>query len=230
VVSEEFFQPNIEFFKRALTTFAYEQKFHPVLDYLEGLAWDGVPRLDTWLVTAAGAPDSSYVKAISSIMLIAAVRRVREPGCKYDEMVVWEGPQGGLKSSAAQTLCPRAEWFSDDLSLHLRSKELIEATVGKWIIEASDLAGKRRTEIEQLKAMLSRQVDGPARMAYGHYPVTRPRQFIFIGTTNADTYLADHTGARRFWPVRVKPFDLAWIRTHRDQLWAGRRRGARKTT
>jgi predicted P-loop ATPase len=192
-----------------------------VKQYLDGLQWDGIPRVDTWLITAASVEDSSYVRAVSSIMLIAAVRRIRQPGCKYDEMVVWESSiQGTDKSSAAQALCPNPAWFSDDLRLNLKSQQLIEATLGKWIIEASDLAGKRKTEIEQLKAMLSRQVDGPARMAYAHFPVERPRHFIIIGTTNSTAYLTDPTGARRFWPMTVQRFDVAWIKANRDQLWA----------
>ena len=112
-------------------------------------------------------------------------------------------------------------WFSDDLRLNLHSKELIEATAGKWVIEASDLAGKRKAEIEQLKAMLSRQVDGPARMAYERMTVERPRQHIIIGTTNSPAYLPDSSGGRRFWPLLIrKRFDVAWIIQHRDQLWA----------
>jgi hypothetical protein len=68
--------------------------------------------------------------------------------------------------------------------------------------------------------MLSRKVDGPARMAYAHKPVRRRRHFIIIGTTNLSRYLSDATGGRRFWPVTVKQFDLKRIRADRDQLWA----------
>jgi hypothetical protein len=214
------FQPPPDYFKIVIEDAAWRNRFHPVKDYLDALVWDGVPRIDTWIIDAADAEDSPYVRAISSIMLIAAVRRIRSPGAKYDEMVIWESPQGTNKSSAAQALCPDPAWFSDDLQLHVSSKELIEATLGKWIIEASDLAGKKKAEIEQLKAMMSRQVDGPARMAFAHFPVQRPRHFILVGTTNSSVYLPDTTGGRRFWPVVVKRFDIRWIVQRRDQLWA----------
>jgi predicted P-loop ATPase len=220
-IDNEFhFQPPLEYFRMVVNDMAAQNSFHPVKDYLDSLTWDGEPRIATWLIGCAGAEDNKYVRAISSIMLIAAVRRIRQPGCKYDEMVVFEGPQGWNKSSALHALCPHSDWFTDDLRLNLHSQQLIEATLGKWIVEASDLAGKRKTEIEQLKAMLSRQVDGPARMAYAHFPVERPRQFIIIGTTNSKAYLPDTTGARRFWPVEVQRFDVEKIRLHRDQLWA----------
>lgn len=216
------FQPPENYFERVVKFLAWSNPFHPVKQYLNALKWDGKPRLDTWLIRCGGVEDSPYTRAVSSIMLIAAVRRIRQPGCKYDEMVVWESPiQGTDKSSAAQALCPNPAWFTDDLRLNLHSQQLIEATLGKWIIEASDLAGKRKTEIEQLKAMLSRQVDGPARMAYAHFPVERPRHFILIGTTNSSAYLTDSSGSRRFWPLAItRRFDVALVIKHRDQLWA----------
>ncbi len=215
------FLPPWDFFQQKIRHLAWTNGFHPVKDYLRKLTWDGVPRINRWLIEAAKVEDTPYSRAISSIMLIAAVRRILQPGTKYDEMVVWESStQGTDKSSAAQALCPNPAWFSDDLPLNLKSQQLIEATLGKWIVEASDLAGKRKAEIEQLKAMLSRQVDGPARMAYAHFPVERPRHFILIGTTNSSAYLTDPTGARRFWPLAVARFNVAWISANRDQLWA----------
>lgn len=216
------FQPPESYFERVIKFLAWQHTFHPVKDYLNSLTWDGVPRIDTWLIDTADVEDSDYTRAVSSIMLVAAVRRIRQPGCKYDEMVVWETPrQGTDKSSAARALCPDPTWFSDDLPLNVDSKQMIEKTLGKWIIEAAELSGKRKTEIEQLKATLSRQVDGPARMAYAHFAVERPRHFILIGTTNSRAYLLDSTGARRFWPMEIrKRFDVEWIKTFRDQLWA----------
>jgi predicted P-loop ATPase len=222
------FRPTFMFFEKVLKDVAHDRTVHPVQQYLDGLKWDGIARIDTWLTTYGGAvdlhPDASdlrsYLEAVSSIVLIAAVRRVRHPGCKYDEMLVLESQQGLNKSSALRALCPEDEWFSDDLPLNVDAKQIIERTLGKWIIEASDLVGGRKADRDHLKAMLSRQIDGPARLAYAHLPVERPRQFIIIGTTNSDSYLADMTGARRFWPVKVKKFDIEAIRRDRDQLWA----------
>lgn len=200
---------------------AFSTPYHPVIDYLSGLTWDGVPRLDSWLITCAAAGDNEYTREVSRIVLMAAVRRVRDPGCKFDEMLVLEsGKQGLYKSTALQTLCPDPDWFSDDLPLSLDSREMIERTAGKWIIEAQELSGMSASKVEHLKAMLSRRVDGPARMAYARMPVEVPRQFIIVGTTNLHAYLLDSTGNRRFWPMRVEGMDIDWIREHRDQLWA----------
>ena len=221
-IDNEFrFRPSKDFFFDILQDLAHLHAYHPVEDYLTTLTWDGTPRLDMWLIESAHAGDPPYVRAGSALMLIAAVRRIKHPGCKFDEMVVLEsGQQGLLKSTALRLLCPEGQWFSDDLPLNVGSKEIVERTLGKWLIEASDLSGMRISLVEQLKGMLSRQVDGPVRMAYARMPIEQPRQFIVIGTTNSYTYLTDSTGNRRFWPVRVEKFDVNWIQTHRDQLWA----------
>lgn len=202
-----------------VTDTARRRSYHPVRDMLDGLIWDGVDRLDEWLVTYAGAEDSEYVRAVGAICLIAGVRRVRVPGCKFDEMLVLEGEQGGNKSSGLATLAGREDWFADDLPLDADSKVLMERTAGRWIVELAELKGLRRGAVEHVKSMLSRQVD-KARLAYGRMTTEQPRQCVFFGTTNDGQYLRDMTGNRRFWPVAVKRFDLAALRRDRDQLWA----------
>ena len=221
-IDREFkFHPSPNLFDDVLRTIGWERSYNPVLDYLNGLSWDGTARLDDWLSTYGGAEPSDYVQAVGRLVLMAAVRRVRKPGCKFDELLVLESRQGTLKSSALRTLCPEDEWFSDDLPLGVDSKQVIERTAGKWLIEASDLHGHHKREAEQVKSFLSRQTDGPVRQAYARLATEVKRQFIVIGTTNESSgYLNDSTGGRRFWPVGVRRFDLRMLRRDRDQLWA----------
>jgi predicted P-loop ATPase len=221
VIYERFgFDPNTETVHTAVMTLANHRRFHPVCDYLDGLQWDGVPRIDCWLITYGGAKDSEYLRAVGALVLVAAVRRVRSPGCKFDEMLVLENPeQGTNKSSAVQVLAVKPEWFSDNLPLGLPPKETIEALSGHWIMEVSELQGMRKSDIEKVKAFLSRQTDR-ARMAYGRTTTEACRQCVIIGTTNSNKYLPDLTGNRRIWPVRVERFDLDALKRDRDQLWA----------
>ncbi len=223
------FRPSLYFLEIVIKDLARRCSFHPVRDYLDRLVWDREPRIDRWLARYGGAEDTapdrcedqSYLEAVSSIVLIAAVRRVRSPGCKFDESLVLEAPQGKFKSQAVRALCPNDEWFSDDLPLGVSAKEIIERTAGKWIIEASELHGYSNAQIDHLKSTQSRQTDGPVRLAYGRFSVEVPRQFIIVATTNKLTeYLRDSTGGRRFWPVRIQEFDVDALRRDRDQLWA----------
>lgn len=215
------FRPSKELLQTVVVTEAHQRPVHPVRAYLDQLEWDGQPRLDEWLATYGGAAPSAYTSAVGALTLIAAVRRVRQPGCKFDEMLILESPQGKLKSSALRAICPQEAFFTDDLPLGVDSKQVIERTTGRWIIEAAELHGNRGREVEQLKGFLSRQVDGPVRLAYARMPTSVPRQFVVIGTTNTRlAYLKDMTGSRRFWPVTVGGFDLVALTRDRDQLWA----------
>lgn len=194
--------------------------FHPVRAYFDQLAWDGEPRLDRWLIAYAGAADTAYVRAVSAIVLIAAVRRIVMPGCKFDEMLILESKQGTNKSTALKILAVNDTWHTDNLSLGADTQRQMEATAGKWLVEAGELKGMGKGDVNALKAYLSRSTD-EGRMAYGRKPRISPRQFIVIGTTNeTGDYLRDSTGNRRFWPVRVLGFDLAALERDRDQLWA----------
>lgn len=208
-----------EFFYDVVSDAALANRRHPVREYLAGLSWDGTPRLDTWLSAYASAEDSEYTRAVGALVLVAAVRRVRQPGCKFDEMLVLEGPQGKGKSSLLATLAVREDWFSDDLPLNADTKRQMEALAGRWIVEAGELKGMRKGDAEALKGFLSRRVDR-ARMAYGRAPTELPRQCIIIGTTNSDKYLKDSTGNRRFWPVRTGELRLSELARDRDHLWA----------
>jgi hypothetical protein len=214
------FRPSREFFTTVTLDYARRRSFHPVRDYFDKVQaqWDGTPRIERMLTTYGGAKDSPFVRAASSLPMIAAVRRVRYPGSKFDEMSVWESAQGNNKSSALEVLAIRPEWFSDSLPLNADSKQTIEAVTGKLIIECADLHGLKRADVDQVKAQLSRQTDR-ARLAYGRMPVERPRQFVIYGTANSTDYLRDKTGNRRFWPVKVDRFDLVKLRADLDQLW-----------
>jgi hypothetical protein len=219
-IDERFkFRATIDFFRIVASDAGRRNSFHPVRDYLDGLKWDGVERLDRWLITYAGATDTKYVRAVGAITLVAAVRRIRKPGCKFDEMLILESVQGKEKSVMLKELAVDPDWFSDDVPLNADGKRVIEQLMGKWIVEAADLSGMRKADVEHLKAMLSRGTDR-ARLAYGRYPTEQPRQSIIVGTTNSPRYLKDLTGNRRFWPVKVAKIELAELRRDRDQLWA----------
>lgn len=210
--------------KNALAVVADRRKFHPVRDYLRALPdWDGVERVDTLLVDLLGADDDAYTRAVTRKLLCAAIRRVKEPGVKFDTMLVLAGPQGIGKSTLIARLA--RDWFNDSLSLaDTRDKTAAEKLQGFWIHEFGELAGMRKADTESLRSFLSRQ-DDIYRGAYERRVSRHPRQCVFFGTTNAeDGFLTDPAGNRRMWPVNVngqcqrKPWQLTDGEV--DQIWA----------
>lgn len=212
------FDPKAENVRDALTQLCLGHAFHPIRQMLDALAWDGVPRVDGWLPTYMGAEDTPLNRAVGRIMLVAAVRRVRQPGVKFDTIVVLEGKQGTGKSTALRILAG-PENHSDNEILTLDTKAQMEAMEGVWIYELSEMSGLNKNEVERMKAFASRDVDR-ARMSYARFSDARRRQTIFIGTTNEHKYLKDRTGNRRFLPVKTGIIDLEALRRDRDQLWA----------
>lgn len=183
--------------KDALKVVASKNTFHPVKDYLESCEWDGVERVDTLLIDYLGAEDTEYVRTVTHKVMVAAVARVFEPGCKFDYMLTLTGAQGIGKSTLFARLA--GEWFSDSLTA-VAGKESYEQLQGVWIMELGELSALKKSEVEATKLFLSKCEDR-YRRAYGERVEQFPRQNIFIGTTNEKQFLRDDTGGRRFWVV-----------------------------
>jgi predicted P-loop ATPase len=161
---------------------AQARAFHPVRNYLDGLAWDGARRIDKWLSKYLGAEPSPYVAEIGRMFLIGMVARILKPGCKVDYMLVLEGEQGNFKSTACAILA--GKWFSDSLP-DIRCRDAAQHLRGKWLIEVGELSAIGKADTEALKAFISRPVER-YRPAYGRNEVIEPRQCLFAGTTNKE--------------------------------------------
>jgi predicted P-loop ATPase len=213
------FHATKSFIQTCVETIARRRTVDPVVDYLNSLKWDGVPRLGTWLTQACGVPADAYHAAVGRNVIGGMVKRARSPGAKHDEILLLIGEQGGTKSGLPRALLPEPTWFSDSLCLKNNPTNLIPEISGKWLIEWSELAGKSTREIEDIKAFISRQTDRYTAK-FENIAGDHPRRMIFIATSNDDSPLRDETGNRRFLPARVTRIDTAWIEQNRDQLFA----------
>lgn len=206
----------------AIEQVSSDNAFHPIKMYLESLTWDGVPRIDTFLVEYMGAEDNAYTREAFRKMLLAAVTRIYEPGRKFDTALVFYSEQGVGKSTLIQRLSKG--WFNDSLT-NLSGKESYEAIQFAWLVELAELSALRKSDVEAVKNFISKRED-TYRGAYARRVKTHKRQCVFFGSTNDDEFLKDATGNRRFFPVEVKrtrktrlifepEFDAIV-----DQLWA----------
>jgi putative DNA primase/helicase len=187
--------------QNAFTEVVHTNTFHPIKEYLESHYWDGIDRVDRLFVTYLGADDTHYVRSVTRKMLVAAIKRLYEPGCKFDNMLVLVGPQGAGKSSLLAKL--GRKWFSDSLRT-FENKEAGEHLQGAWIFELGELSALKKSELEEVKAFLSK-TDDRYRVAYDRQVSEFPRKCVFFGTTNNHNFLQDPTGNRRFWPVDINP-------------------------
>ena len=181
----------------ALDIHAAMHAFNEVQRYIDGLVWDGVPRLDTLFIDYLGAKDTAYNRAVCRKSFTAAVARAMSPGCKYDTMLILAGPQGIGKSTLLDKMS--RGWFNDSIR-SFEGKEASELLQGVWIVEIAELDAFRRTDIARIKQFLSLKADR-YRAAYGRHVKELPRCCVFFGTCNEMEFLQDTTGNRRFWPV-----------------------------
>lgn len=205
---------------------AAEYRVNPLKVFLKNKRWDGTKRLDTWLHHYLGCKNNEYTRAIGRKWLISGVARAMEPGCQADHMLILEGAQGIGKSQALRILGGQfyVEYSGGVKAGGMGQKDMVAVIIGKMIVEMSELATIRRADMESLKAALTTPVD-EARLSYERDAKSYPRTCIFSGTTNevGQAYIADQTGARRFWPTlagEVGPIRNDLLRLDVDQLWA----------
>lgn len=209
-----------------IQTVAHMNRYHPIREQLKGLPWDGKQRIDGWLVYALRESPATlnprmlqYLRLVGRYWLLGMVRRVMEPGCKFDYCPVLEG-EGGLRKSTLVEVLASPEYFSDTPFDVGRGKEGQEQVQGLWLYEIAELTHFSRAEVGAIKAFISSKVDR-YRVAYGKTTEAFHRQCVLVGTTNEDTYLRDRTGNRRFWPVPVRHrINTEWVAKYRLQLLA----------
>lgn len=197
---------------------ATDNQFDSAITWLESLAWDGVPRVETFLQHYFNAEDSEYARAVSIYLWTALAGRVMSPGCKADMVPILVGEQGSGKSTGVAAIAPGLEFFSE-VSFHEKDEDLARKMRGRLVAEIGELRGLHTKELETIKAFITRTHENWIPK-YREFAVQFPRRLVFIGTTNKDEFLADETGNRRWLPVRVGAADVKGIVDDRLQLWA----------
>ena len=207
-----------------LVSLARRNTKNPPKEYFESLVWDKTPRLDTWLVYYLGCEDQNakYLQLVGSKWLMAGVKRIYEPGCKFDNVLILEGDQYLGKSTVLEKLATiNGQRYFTDESIEFRNKDSLLKLQGKIIYEMAELASFKKAETDEIKGFVRRNTD-EYRPLYGRKPIPRPRMFIIAGTVNPTAgYLTDPTGNTRYWPIKCgSSIDLIALERDKEQLWA----------
>ena len=207
----------------AFDSFIDQTAIHSVREYIKGLKWDGVKRIDTAFIDFLGADDTPYIRKSARKIFCAGIARIFAPGIKFDYLPALIGAQGIGKSTFIRIM--GKGWYSESLKISdMKDKTAAEKLLGSWVIEISEMDGMHTTKADTLKSFLSAQQD-KYRPAYGRETVTNKRQCIIIGTSNEREFLKDDTGNRRFWPIDVgknTPAKSVFTELPEviDQMWA----------
>ncbi|QHI99347.1 hypothetical protein GT347_16000 [Xylophilus rhododendri] len=192
------------------------RKYNPIVDLIKAATWDKVSRLDHWLADVFEVQQREYTALIGRCFFMGLVKRALEPGCKFDYMLIIKGEQGLQKSSAWRAIA--YPWFTDN-AIRIGDKDSQMAQQMAWIVESAELESLNKSESTQIKQHLSAQEDW-YRPPYGSQMIKAPRHSVHVGTTNADTFLRDATGDRRFWPLEVFVVNLELLKSLLPQLLA----------
>ncbi len=211
-------RPSTDNLHRAITFVAEANAFHGPCDWLNGLYWDTVPRLDLFLARYLKAEDTPLHRKFSSALFIGACARVFEPGCQLDTMLMLIGKQGVGKSNLCAALPPKRAWLGE-AGFDIGNKDAFMALHGKWFYELAECDSLKRASDSAAKAFITCRVDR-YRTPFARLAEDHPRETVFLATGNEEEVLSDPTGARRYWPVLVGEPDLAAIARDREQLFA----------
>jgi putative DNA primase/helicase len=203
--------------EKAVSQIAREHSFNPVIDYMNACAdkWDGVPRVEAAFTTYWGAPDTEYIRLVSTMFLVGMAARAFYPGVKHDCAPVFEGGQGKGKSTALSVLA--GDWYADT-PFRMGEKDGYLSIQGILLYEVAELEQFNRSEVTAVKAFMSSRIDR-YREPYGRRMKNMPRRTLFAATTNEGQYFKDPSGNRRFWPVEVGRIDIDALTRDRDQLF-----------
>ena len=209
----------------AVANICSQNRFNPIVEFLEGLKWDGTPRTRGLLPLFLGAAETDYNTEVIELFMRGAIARALQPGTKFDHMIVLVGKQGIGKSTFLRRLAHQSAWFNDNFNT-IEGDNAVEKLRGMWMVEMAELLSvKKAKEVEAVKSFVTSTVD-TIRPKYARETEQRPRVCVFAGTTNDMDFLSDPTGNRRFIPIHCDATERQEIlfddscQEFFDQCWA----------
>ncbi len=199
-----------------------DNKYNPVLEFIESKPWDGISRLNELYDTIK--TQSFFPLELKELLfrkwLISAVAPLHHKGFYSKGVLVFQGYQSLGKTPWFKKLLPLEieRYFMEGHSLNLDDKDSIIIALSNWIVELGEIDSTFKKDIAKLKAFISKSYD-TIRRPYDAKNSNYPRRTIFCGTVNPDEFLKDHTGNVRFWVIPVVKINYEH-NIDMQQVWA----------
>lgn len=201
----------------AIQHYAAGKSYDEAKDWLTALTWDGVERLKSWVPRARGVTDDKYHQGIGSQWFMGIIRRIMNPGCIFDYMLVLVGAQGIGKTSFFRIV--GGPWYKSYTGA-MDNKDFYLALRGAVIVDLDEGAAMYKSEAIKIKSIITETHD-EFRAPYDRIMKKFPRRFVFSMSTNDTEPFRDVTGNRRYWTIDAKNVvDFKWLEENRDQLYA----------
>lgn len=183
-------------------------KYNPVIDYLKSIKdkkKEDIKCKDVFLkwfnIQYDNEKEKDIIERLSEKWFISAIKRIFNPGCFIEGMIVLVGKTGVGKSTFIQRL---AKGYSTEASFNIEDdKKSAEVLNRCWICNFDEFKSLSKKDPETVKEYLT-NTSVSTRLAYRHDAEEFPRHNVFISSTNDPYILKDFTGQqeRRFWVLQ----------------------------
>ncbi len=201
-----------------LSEIARENQYHPVRDWLGGVKWDGVSRIQALADTLHSDINPTLKLAIIKRWAVGAIKSVMmDNPPALQGVLVLQGEQRIGKTTWLTSLCTLQRTVLDGMELNPHNIDSVRKATSAWIVELGELDGTLRREIAAIKAFITKQTD-LYRLPYSRSPRAYVRRTAYVASVNERQFLQDHTGNGRWWTIAVSKIDRNNI--DMQQFWA----------
>lgn len=205
--------------RRVVTVVAQDHTFHPVRDWIKGLAWDGIARLDRLLIDRFGADDTPLNRTLGATWLVGVCARVFEPGCNVGGALMLIASGGGVGAvGACAALMPEPGW-AGSAAINIGSRDAFVGVHGTCLFELSGHESWKKAGNEERRAFVLGRVDR-YRQPFDAQVVDHRRQAVLVATTSLEAFGEHPIVGPEWWTVIVGDADLVALARDRDQLFA----------
>lgn len=204
-------------FKRILKECALDNKYHPIIRYLERVRKRNALGVIDKLSNHFRTNDDELFKLYLKNWFVGAVERAYTG--KQNPMLVLDGKQGIGKSWFTKWIAPAGYYLQSPIKPDTKDCQMNLNNFFVW--EVSELGSTtRKADVEALKDFITREFN-VVRKPYEPENTKKKVLANFIGTINNEAgFLRDATGNRRFHVITVDSIDFRYQQIPIDDLWS----------